>query len=314
MTTSDPGALVIGEALVDVVHDPSGAVTEHPGGSPANVAVGLARLGRPTLLLTDIGEDRYGDLLARHLSAEHVQLMFPPRPGASTSAARATLGPDGSASYAFDLRWQPPLPLESPPARVVHTGSLGAVLAPGSSVALDLVERLAPEATITYDLNIRPALMGEAGPLWRRVERVVDLADVVKASDEDLAHLMPDESALDAARRLLDHGPAAVIVTRGGAGSVCVTRKGLAEVRAPRVTVADTIGAGDSFCSAVIDRLWSLGVLGADRRHELRSMDVLAWTDVLTHAAAVAAITVSRPGADPPTRADLDADLDGVLV
>ncbi|GAB7006382.1 carbohydrate kinase [Nocardioides sp. AN3] len=314
MTDCDRRALVIGEALVDIVHDRSGAVSEHAGGSPANVAVGLARLGRPTSLLTDIGDDRYGDLVARHLRTEHVDLMFPQRPGTPTSTATATIGSDGSASYSFDLRWQPALPLETPHACVVHTGSLGAVLAPGASVVLDVLERLSPTATISYDLNIRPAVMGSSRTLWERVERVIDLADVVKASDEDLAHLMPDVSVTDAARRLLDRGPAAVIVTRGGAGAVCITRDGLATVPAPRVAVADTIGAGDSFCAGVIDRLWTLGVLGSDGRDGLRSMDAVRWTDVLTYAATVAAIAVSRPGANPPTRAELQERADLELV
>ena len=307
VTASGPRAFVIGEALVDVVHGPDGSVAEHAGGSPANVAVGLARLERPTALLTDLGDDRYGDLVAGHLRAERVDLVFPPRAGARTSTATATIGADGSASYAFDLRWEPPLPLETPDARVVHTGSLGAVLEPGAAVALDLLERLAPAATVSYDINMRPAVMGDPSTWWDRVSRVVALADVVKASDEDLAHLMPGEAVSDAARRLLDLGPAAVIVTRGGDGAVCVTPHGVAEAPAPRVAVADTIGAGDSFCAGVLDRLWGLGLLGADVRAELRSLGVGGWTEVLEHAAAAAAITVGRAGANPPTRAELAA-------
>lgn len=314
MTDRDRRALVIGESLVDVVHHRSGAVTEHAGGSPANVAVGLARLGHPTSLLTDIGDDSHGDLVSLHLHSEHVDLMFPQRPGTPTSTATATVGSDGSPCYSFDLRWQPALPLESPDVCVVHTGSLGAVLPPGASVVLDVLERLSSTATISYDLNIRPAAMGAHSTLWERVERVVALADVVKASDEDIAHLMPDVSIPDAARRLLDHGPTAVIVTRGGAGAACFTRSAHVAVPAARVAVADTIGAGDSFCAAVIDRLWTFGVLGADGREALGSMDANRWTDVLTHAAAAAAIAVSRPGANPPTRAELEAHTDLELV
>jgi fructokinase len=231
----------------------------------------------------------------------------PPRTDASTSTATATIGADGAASYSFDLHWDPAAPEEPPAARVVHTGSLGAVLEPGATVARDLLERLAPTATVTYDLNIRPAVMGDHHTLWERVRRVAALADVVKASDEDLEHLMPGETEADAARRLLDLGPAAVVVTRGGAGAACFTAAGLTEVAAPRVNVADTIGAGDSFCAGVIDRLWDLGLLGADRRAALHSLGLRPWADVLTHAAAVAAVTVSRPGADPPRRAELTA-------
>jgi fructokinase len=300
-----PSAVVVGEALVDIVHDASGGVTEHAGGSPANVAVGLSRLGRRTALLTDLGADRFGDLLARHLEGEQVELLQPQHPGVRSSSATATIGPDGSATYDFDLHWQPESPQETPAALVVHTGSLGAVLPPGADVVADLLERLAPTATVSYDLNIRPAVMDAYGDLWERVRRIVSLADVVKASDEDLAHLLPELPIVDAARRLLTFGPAAVVVTRGGAGALCVTAGGLASVPAPRVTVADTIGAGDSFCAGVIDRLWDLGLLGADARTRLRALDATGWTDVLEHAAAIAAITVSRPGANPPTRAEL---------
>ncbi|MFT4288808.1 carbohydrate kinase family protein [Nocardioides sp.] len=301
-------ALVVGEALVDVVHDAAGEVAEHPGGSPANVAVGLARLGRPTTLLTDLGEDRYGDLLADHLSAEGVGLLLPRRPGAATSYATARLRPDGSAAYSFAVDWRlPAIPAPTGP-RIVHTGSLAAVAAPGADVVENLLRALADRATISYDLNIRPSVMGEA-ELPARVARIAALADIVKASDEDLAALAPGVPLEEAARRLLDLGPAAVVVTRGGDGAWCLTRSGATAVPAPPVVVADTIGAGDSFCAAIIDRLWDHDVLGAPARPRLRSMRQADWSDVLGYAAAAAAVTVSRPGADPPTRAEIAAPL-----
>ncbi|GAA1955624.1 carbohydrate kinase [Nocardioides panacihumi] len=305
-------ALVVGEALVDVIRDGRGAVSEHAGGSPANVAVGLARLGRPTTLLTRLGEDRHGRLVAEHLHREGVALPLG-RQAAATSYAEALIGPDGSADYRFSLEWTlPELPdlaevAELPRPIVVHTGSLGAVVPPGADTVIDLLSARRGEATVTYDLNIRPAVMGEGADLWARVARVVALADVVKASDEDLAHLVPGATASDAARRLLDLGPVAVVVTGGGEGAVCLTRHGSTSTPAPEVVVADTVGAGDSFCSAMIDRLWEWGALGGSARPTLRSLDLAAWSDVLDHAAAAAAITVSRPGANPPTRADLES-------
>lgn len=305
MSGVDSGALVIGEALVDVVHDAAGGVVERPGGSPANVAVGLARLGRPTQLLTDLGEDRYGDLLAHHLRREGVGLVLPPQPGVVTSSATAHIAADGSASYAFAISWALPPDPPLPHPRVVHTGSLAAVLAPGCDVVTHLLRQHAGRATVTYDLNIRPSVTGDDADLWARIVRVVALADVVKASDEDLAFLMPGSSIDDAAGRLLGLGPAAVVVTRGGEGATCLTRAGSTSVPAPRVAVADTIGAGDSFCSAVIDRLWELDLVGAAGKQRLRELGTATWTDVLAYAAAAAAVTVGRPGADPPTPAEI---------
>ncbi|MFT4262443.1 MAG: carbohydrate kinase [Nocardioides sp.] len=301
----EPEALVIGEALVDVVHDGAGRVTERPGGSPANVAVGLARLGRPTALLTDLGEDAYGDRLVAHLESEGVHLLAGRRPGRRTSSATARIGSDGSASYVFDLSWDPPAPVSAGAPRVVHTGSLGAVLEPGAATVLALLDRLRPTATVSYDLNVRLAAMGTREEVRRRVEAVTARADVVKASDEDLESLFPGQDLVSSARFLLDLGPAAVIVTCGGEGARCLTGSDETSVPAVRATVADTIGAGDSFCGGVIDRLWELDLLGAGARERLRGLDAATWQDVLAHAAAVAAVTVSRPGADPPTRAEL---------
>lgn len=306
MTSSTASALVVGEALVDVRHE-GGTVSEHAGGSPANVAVGLARLGRATALLTDLGDDRYGDLLAHHLEAEDVALLAPQRPGARTSSAIAEVGTDGSATYTFDLHWTPATPPALPDACVVHTGSLGAVLEPGADTVVALLERLAPTATVTYDLNIRLAAMGPHEEIVQRVDRVARLADVVKASDEDLDLLWPGEPLLEAAGRLLRPATSAVVVTRGAAGALCLTHDGVSSVPAPQIDVADTIGAGDSFCAALIDRLWQLGALGSSGRAVLRSLDEANWGDVLTWAATAAAVTVSRPGADPPTRAELVA-------
>ncbi|GAA1978188.1 carbohydrate kinase [Nocardioides panacihumi] len=298
-------ALIIGEALVDVVHGPDGAVAEHAGGSPANVAVALSRLGRPATLLTQYADDRLGALLHAHLRDEGIEVVRQEPRSGRTSSADARLGADGAASYAFDLEWsiQPWRPTREP--LVVHTGSLGAVLSPGAASVLELVDLLRPHATATYDLNIRPGAMGQLDVIHGAVLAVVGRSDVVKASDEDLDHLFPDLDAVAAAELLLGHGPAAVVITRGGEGATVVTPQERIDVAAPRVIVADTIGAGDSFCAAVIDGLWDLGVLGGAARGALRALRGDGWRRVLEHATAAAAITVTRPGADPPRRGEL---------
>jgi fructokinase len=188
---------------------------------------------------------------------------------------------------------------------VLHTCSLGAVVEPGADQVLDLARRARAHATVSYDVNARPAITGTGPDLVARVERLVAACDVVKASDEDLAALYPHLELEDAARGLLALGPAAVVVTRGAEGATWWSPTVTAHADAVRVPVADTIGAGDTFGAATLDALWDRGLLGADRREALRALDEETAAQVLAHAARAAAITVSRPGADPPYRSEL---------
>ena len=300
-------ALVVGEALVDVVVLPDGTTTAYPGGSAANVAVALARLGRPAWFSTCFADDAHGRLIGEQLSRAGVRLASDPAAADHTSSARATIGTDGAASYVFDLAWRlNPLALDDEVTPVVvHTSSIGAVLAPGADDVLALLERLRPTATISYDINARPGVTGTGLDVLERVEQLASLGDVVKASDEDLAALWPDRSLEDSARHLLSLGPAVVVVTRGGEGALWTSEHGSGETAAVPVAVADTIGAGDTFGAALVDALWERGLLGADRRSDLRSLSAGDWSDVLGWAAGAAAITVSRPGADPPFRHEL---------
>ncbi|MFC9259397.1 carbohydrate kinase family protein [Streptomyces hydrogenans] len=297
--------LVIGECVADIVRGPGAADVVHPGGSPANVAYGLARLGRPATLLTQLADDPSGRLIAAHLTGAGVRLAIGGVP-ARTPSAVVTLDGRGQAAYAFDIAWT--LTAEEPPAtpepvRHVHLGSIAAVTEPGAATVLALTGRLRPAATVSYDPNVRPALMGEHGPAVARVERCVALADLVKASDEDLAWLYPGEPVEAVAARWLALGPAVVLVTRGGDGALAVTREHTVAAGAPAVAVVDTVGAGDSFMSAVLDAL-----AGRDRA-ALAALGADALAGLLARAAAAAAVTVSRAGARPPDRAELDAAL-----
>ncbi|MFB7103078.1 carbohydrate kinase family protein [Streptomyces hydrogenans] len=297
--------LVIGECVADIVRGPGAADVVHPGGSPANVAYGLARLGRPATLLTQLADDPSGRLIAAHLTGAGVRLAIGGVP-ARTPSAVVTLDGRGQAAYAFDIAWT--LTAEEPPAtpepvRHVHLGSIAAVTEPGAATVLALTGRLRPAATVSYDPNARPALMGEHGPAVARVERCVALADLVKASDEDLAWLYPGEPVEAVAARWLALGPAVVLVTRGGDGALAVTREHTVAAGAPAVAVVDTVGAGDSFMSAVLDAL-----AGRDRA-ALAALGADALAGLLARAGAAAAVTVSRAGARPPDRAELDAAL-----
>jgi fructokinase len=294
------GVLVVGESLIDIVERPDGSRVEHAGGSAANVAVALARLGRPVELLTAYGDDARGAVLSRHLNQSAVGLAVDPHTLERTATASASLAGDGSASYTFDIEWRlGRLPDLVPVA--VHTCSIGAVTEPGADAVRRLLARLRPQATVSYDVNARPAVTGTGPDLLRAVEDVVALADLVKASDEDLEVLYPGEPIEQAVHRLLGLGPVAVVVTHGRHGAAWYGADGRVEVPATDTAVADTIGAGDTFGAAMIDALWDLDALGG----RLPGLEQAEIERVLRHAARAAAVTVSRPGADPPYRHEL---------
>jgi fructokinase len=301
-------ALVVGEALVDVVLRPGTEPAEYPGGSPANVALGLGRLGRPVDFLTWLADDAHGDLVRAHLRSAGVHVLAGDRHPERTAVARALVDDAGAASYEFDLTWDLPGRWDEGEgvALVVHTGSIATVIEPGGSAVARLMAARGATSTRTYDPNLRPALMGSPDRVLPVVERLVGLADVVKVSDEDLNWLHPGVSPVEVARDWAGRGPALVVVTLGGEGAVAVTARGHElSVTAPRVPVADTVGAGDSFMAGLIDGLWSAGLLGGDAQERLRAVDVRTLEQVLSRCVAIAAITVSRAGANPPTSAEL---------
>jgi fructokinase len=294
------GVLVVGESLVDIVQRADGSVVEHAGGSAANVAVALARLGRPVQLATAYADDAHGALLARHLNQSAVGLAGDPVALDRTATAAATLGQDGSAVYTFDIEWRlNPVPEVSPLA--VHACSIGAVMEPGATEVHRLLEVARPHASVSYDVNARPAVTGAGPDVVRAVEDVVALADVVKASDEDLELLWPGERTEHVVERLLGAGPSAVVVTRGRSGASWYGVEGRVDAPSVDANVADTIGAGDTFGAAILDALWAADALGG-RVTGLTAEEI---EGVLRHAARAAAVTVSRPGADPPYRHEL---------
>lgn len=291
--------LVAGEALVDVLERADGTVEQHPGGSPANVAVALARLGDRTVLATALGDDAHGDLVLSHLTRSGASVAAGSvRPGRRTPVARARLDETGQATYTFDLAWDPDLS-QLPAAEVLHVGSVSATLEPGGSAVLALVRERRARSTISYDVNARPALMGAPAAVRARIEELASLADVVKASDEDLAWLYDDRTDA-AAASLQARGPAAVVLTRGADGATVFTGAGGVDVAAPDVRVVDTIGAGDTFAAGLVHALGARGLLGAERRQSLRDLAPGGWREVAAYAARLASVTASRRGADPP--------------
>jgi fructokinase len=291
--------LVIGEALVDIVVSPRGTV-EHPGGSPANVAYGLGRLGADTALLTSIGDDHHAVAIEKHLRGAGVSLLPGSKGRGRTATATAVLASDGSAQYDFDIRWDLPRIAPATLPKVLHTGSIATFLAPGAAAVRELLEQSHERCVVTYDPNIRPALLGSQFEAKTLYEELVPYTEVVKLSDEDARWLYPRLSLEDISKRILDLGAGLVAVTMGAEGSLLTTAGTRVAVPSVQSAVVDTIGAGDSYMSALI---YGLLMRGADglAPSVLESLGRMA--------SKAAAITVRRAGAQPPTSEELQAEL-----
>lgn len=292
-----PRFLAIGEALVDVIHRPGGVSERHPGGSPTNVAVGLARLGRDVTELCSLGDDSDGDLLREHLRAADVALHPSSVTPERTATADVTLSDGGDATYAFDVSWAVPSELDWEAVDVAHAGSIALALEPGASGVLRLI-RAAPERVrISIDPNVRPAFLAQEGAA-ARLRPFFEAADLVKLSDEDAAYLYPGETADAVLDRLLEFGVGIAALTRGGEGAMLATGTSRVEVGALAPHVEDTVGAGDSFMAGLLDAIAALGRDGW-------APDARQLAAIADHAARASAITVGRAGADLPWRSEL---------
>jgi fructokinase len=337
VSTADPVLVVVGELVVDLLPvpgtsaGPEGTAPQfvaRPGGNALNVAVAAGRLGVPVRLLARLGTGPLAVHLRRHAELSGVDVSGFVEAHEPVSLAVVGLGEDGSPSYGFhvlgaaDWQWtDDELGAGLPPRTgIVHVGSISSWTAPGSEAIARLVDRVHGEGgLISVDPNIRPALadgpvgatLGNTRAVVRgRLDRLVTRADVVKVSAEDLEWLDPDAdgsaAALDAAaQRWADRGVALVLLTDGGA-PLRIARPGrhLLHREPPRVTVADTVGAGDSLAAGLLGGLLTAGVTTRAALEALPDEDLLRLVD---DAALVAAINCTRVGADPPTRAELDA-------
>jgi fructokinase len=302
--------VVIGEALIDLVEtgddDPRLA---RPGGSPYNVAIGLARLQREPRFAGRISRDPLGAVLRSHAVRSGLDLTLSVEAREPTTVALVELDDTGAARYRFgvegtaDFAWTDAELARIPDdVAAVHFGSLASWVAPGDVAIGRRVAALRGRgAAVTYDPNVRPLLQPDRAAARAQIEQSVRLAHLVKTSEEDLGWLRPGEPVEDVVGSWLELGPSAVVVTRGGAGSTAFTATASVSRPPVAVEVVDTVGAGDAFMSGLLDAL--------DQRHLLTPEGIggAAYGDLLDHAALIAAITCSRAGANPPRRAELDA-------
>ncbi len=310
--------VVCGEALVDLISDGSpAAYVARPGGSPLNVAVGAARLGVHTSLLTRFGTGRFGDALRAHATASGVDVSLSVNAKEPATMAVVSLNEEGAAQYDFyvdgtaESGWHASELPEPLPAgtHVLHVGSIASWRTPAADVITQLVvrEHKRGAALISFDPNLRPALVQDAEQTRDRVERLVHHAHVVKVSAEDITWLYPDEPPAAATLRWSQIGPDLVVLT-DGPNEVRAYRGGrqAANLPAAASSVVDTVGAGDAFTAGLLAALSERKLLAPG---ELRDIDDATLAAVLDSAGLVAALTCGRSGADPPTRAERDMAL-----
>jgi fructokinase len=307
--------LISGEALIDLIPDPikSNAYDAVLGGSPYNVAIGLARLGSQTAFVSRISADGNGEALAAALAAAGVDLGFLARDARPTTLAfvmRGTAKTGSRYSFyldgtAYDGPW--PFPKEWPKgAQHLHVGSFSAVERHGEAV-VEAMRLAGLRATVSFDPNIRPFVTPDREAVGRLVERQAALARIVKASEEDLEWLYPARPIEDSLADWTRSGPRFCVATLGERGALAILGKERVEVAAPRVEVVDTVGAGDSFMSALLSAMDRDHSLGAEAPAPSRA-ELERW---LRFAATASAITCTRKGSDPPTRAEVEALLAG---
>lgn len=305
--------VVSGESLLDVfAGSESGngmALDAVVGGSPLNVALGLARLGRPVMFFGAVSRDFLGERIERLVRAEGIAAQALVRTDAPTTLSVVGVGADGTPSYRFygtggadrqlQARDMALLPAE---VQAVHVGSYACVVEPIAATMRALVEARRHQAVISYDPNVRPGV--EPNPQrWRDVLAwMVSRTHLLKLSDEDFERLYPGADMHAKAAQWLHAGVRVVAITRGGAGASLWTREGRADVPAPAVTVVDTVGAGDTFQAALLAGLAERGLLSLPG---LEGLPLAQGRAVAEFAVQAAAITCTRRGPDLPRRGEL---------
>ena len=306
---------VCGEALIDftpIEIDGEIVYKPLPGGSPCNVAVGLARLGKPTAFIGKLSNDPFGEILREHMTKNGVDLRWAVRGDELSALAFVIPSDDGGHDFAFygsntaeQSLTDADVPATFPSdLTALHFGSYSLMLGSSADTYEELMRRESGARIVSLDPNVRPALFPHQELYRRRIERLLRFSTLVKASAEDLAWLYPDECYMDIAERWRAEGPALVVVTLGENGAVGLSGDAVARVPGLPVDVADAVGAGDAFMSALLAWLDDRDLLSCQ---VLECMTEEALGDALTYANRSAAITSTRQGADPPTRAQIQS-------
>ena len=296
-----------GEALIDFLPQPApgpgSAFAGFPGGSPFNVAIAIGRLGQPAGFFGGLSRDFFGDTLRQALRASNVATTLAYNTDRPTTLAFVNLD-QGNARYAFfdensaghmltenDLA---PLPKE---VAALSFGSFSLAEEPCGTAFETLMRREHRDRVISLDINVRPTLIHNRDGYLARIDRLAAMADLVKLSDEDLAWLSPGGSFDALAAHYLKLGTQTVVLTRGGQGAIAISGELAVDIPAVAVKVVDTIWAGDTFTAGML--VW----LAQQEKLTKRAVAAISKSDLaamLTFAARAAAVTVSRPGADPP--------------
>jgi fructokinase len=309
--------VVAGEALMDVftgATTPTGiALDARIGGSPLNVALGLARMGQPVAFLGGISSGELGNRLVEALRAEGVSLSAVHRSAAPTTISLIGVDAQGVPEYAFygtgaADRTLPRAALERMPAdaRLLHVGSYTMVVGETAATQRALIDKVRDQVhgrmVVSYDPNLRLNVEPDLA-MWRAtLEWMLPRTDVLKLSEEDLGLLYPGIDPAAFAADCLGKGAGLVALTRGGKGAFAWHASGIVDVPPVMVDVIDTVGAGDTFQASLLTRLAELGALSPDG---VRGMAAETLLDAMRFASQAAAITCSRRGADLPRRAEL---------
>lgn len=304
-----PVLTVIGEALMDLApHDGLGVYRAQPGGSPFNVAVGLARLGHHTVLMARLADDTFGRMLRRHAAAEGVDLAYAAPAAEATTLAFVSIDAAAQASYHLysegtaDWQWTAAETARIPDdSAVLHVGSIASWTPPGDEQIYALTAALHERARtlISYDPNVRPTLLGEPARARRLIERYAGVAHIVKASTEDVRWLYPGTDIEQISAHWLALGAVIVVITDGAEGAY-LFRADAALMHRPgrRVAVVDTVGAGDAFTAGLLDALVRRDLQSPD---SVRNCAPEALAAAVDDAVLISALTCERTGADPPT-------------
>ena len=295
---------VVGEVLIDLIPDADQHLAV-VGGGPANTAKALAKLGVKTYFIDGISNDEYGQIAKAELLSANVLLDYAQYSNKQTCTAKVTLSKSGSASYEFVIedtatfdfsdQWLPD-PQSLKPS-LLHIGTLATIIEPGASVLFKWAQSVANVAPIVFDPNIRPAALGDRNEYVKKVEKWLEISSAVKVSDEDLNWLYPGKVIDEIVKNWLEVGVELVVVTLGDKGITAYRKNEQISVDAVKVVVADTVGAGDTVGAVLVEAIVNNGL-------DKLTGEVLK--TMLNRAVKAAAITVSRTGANPPSKEEID--------